>query len=230
MTATATPPVLKQHQIEALQAILTPSAEVADMLRAWRGADARYWNGNLTPCWLTANIEPYGHCIGSWNSGTRTLNLIPTLWQNNYGIRRLDALTEVTGVLVHEACHQAQDQFHRHLDTARGPRGKWTDHSHRCPSCSRACEDVIQAENLGIFVPVWHRSTGNIWHPWVPDSDDWMTWRKVNPDDTFDGRRLLPLFAARAFMGNTRLTLTQLIESIGFPTEANKGKTIDWTI
>ena len=57
-----------------------------------------------------------------------------------------------------------------------------------------------------------------------------MTWRKVNPDDTFDGRRLLPLFAARAFMGNTRLTLTQLIESIGFPTEANKGKTIDWTI
>ena len=230
MTATATPPALKQHQIEALQAILPASAEVADMLRAWRGADARYWNGSLTPCWLTANIEAYGACIGSWNPATRTINLIPSLWQNEFGIRRVDALTEVTGVMVHEACHQAQSQLYRHLDAAKGPRCKWFDTSHRCPSWSRACEDVIQAEDLSIFVPVWHRSTGNIWNPWIPDSTDWMTWRKVEPSDTFDGRRLLSKTAAREFMGNTRLTLTQLIESIGFPTQTNKGKTIDWTI
>ena len=131
--------------------------------------------------------------------------------------------------MVHEACHQAQNQLYRHLDTAKGPRGKWTDLSHRCPSWSRACEDVIQAEGMNLFVPVWHRSTGNIWNPWVPDSSDWMTWRKVEPSDTFDGRRLASFDYSKSF-GPHGLTLTQLIESIGFPTETKKGKPIDWTI
>lgn len=243
MTAASAPPALKTHQIEALQAILPPSAEVADMLRAWRGADARYWNGSLTPCWLTANIEAYGACIGSWNPETRTINLIPALWDawtdtfDNHGLptkiraRRLsdDPHSGVCHVITHEACHQAQSQLYRHLDAAKGPRGKWFDTSHRCPSWSRACEDVIQREELDLFVPVWHRSTGNTWNPWVPDSADWMTWRKVDPSDTFDGRQLASFDRSKCF-GPSGLTLTQLIESIGFPTETNKGKTIDWTI
>ena len=217
---------MKEHQIEALQAILPNSAEVADMLRAWRGADARYWKGNLKPCWLTANIEPYGACIGSWSPSTRTLNLIPTLWRRSCS----KSLTAVTGVMVHEACHQAQGQLYNHLDKAKGPRGKWTDFSHRCPSWSRACEDVLQGEEMPWFMPVWHRSTGNQWMPWVPDSADWMQWRRVEPDDTFDGRKLISKEAARSFMGNAQLTLSQLIESLRFPTLTKKGKPIEWML
>lgn len=223
---------LKKHQIEALQAILPDSAEVADMLKAWRGADAKYWKGNLTPCWLTANIEPYGSCIGTWSPSTRTLNLIPTLWRDKEGKRRTpdDPLDGVAAVLVHEACHQAQGQFYRHLDGAKGPRGKWFDFSHRCPSWSRACEDVIQAEEMDLFVPVWHRSTGNQWFPWVPASTDWMEWRKVEPDDTFDGRRLASFSEAMHFHHKLGLSLSDLVESIGFPLQTKKGKEIQWTI
>jgi hypothetical protein len=82
---------------------------------------------------------------------------------------------------------------------------------------------------MNLFVPVWHRSTGNIWNPWVPDSPDWMTWRRVEPSDTFDGRRLASFDSSKSF-GPYGLTLTQLIESIGFPLETKKGKPIDWTI
>ena len=221
----------KQLQVEALQAILPETAEVSDMLKAWRGADQRYWGGNLLPCWLTSNIEPYGHCIGTWNEGTRTLNLIPSLWRDAEGNRRPpeDTLEMVAGVMVHEACHQAQRQIYADLDTATGPK-TWTDTSHRCPSWSRACEDVIQAEGLPWFMPVWHRSTGNQWNPWVPASSDWMTWRKVEPDATFDGRKLIPMMAARCFLGKSTLTLSELIESLGFPTLTPKGKPIDWTL
>lgn len=368
MDNTYSPPALKAEQMEALQAILPPSTRVAQMLEAWRGADQRYWNGSLTPCWLTANIEPYGHCIGSWNEATRTLNLVPALWpakaiakaefihcsdtssedrveqwrpilqrisQDNISINhwslscggrsalgldirllkvhkddvykysipypehgavcidlnwadntlervivaktamgpfngeagvpeewdrraksiardvrkflkqgdalpvlepRLMAIEEhnygmemVAGVIVHEACHQAQSQLYSELDDATGPK-TWTDSSHRCPSWSRACEDVLQAEEMPWFMPVWHRSTGNQWNPWVPDSSDWMAWRKVEPDSTFDGRKLISMRGARSFMGNTKLTLDELIESLGFPVLTPKGKPIDWTL
>jgi hypothetical protein len=218
---------LKDQQLEALAAILPPTAEVADMLRAWRGADARYWGGCLTPCWLTANIEPYGACIGSWNTITRTLNLVPMLWRS--GDLGSEGLASVTGVVIHEACHQAQHQLYCHLDAAKGPRGRWTDHSHRCPSWSRAVEDVIQAEDMDVFCPVWHRSSGNQWHPWVPASDDWMTWERADPEAHFNGRRLLSFKGARSFMG-PGFTLSGLIETLGLPSETKTGKAIQWDL
>jgi hypothetical protein len=225
-------PALKKHQLEALQAILPASAEVSDMLRAWRGADARYWGGNLTPCWLTANIEPYGAALGSWSPSTRTLNLIPTLWREN-GQRPEGAegvLQSVAGVLIHEACHQAQGQLYRHLDAeATGPRGRWTDTSHRCPSWARAVEDVIRTEGIDLFCPVWHKSTGNQWFPWVPVDGDWRRWEKADPEATVDGRQLMGLGQSKQFMG-PGLSFSQLIESLGLPLEDGKGKPIPWGI
>ena len=220
-------PNLKADQLEALQTILPPTAEVADMLRAWRGADARYWGGNLTPCWLSANIEPYGHCIGSWSPSTRTLNLVPTLWATPAGL--FGVPSAVAGVVVHEACHQAQGQLYRHLDAAKGPRGKWTDHSHRCPSWARAVEDVIQREAMGVFCPVWRRSTGNLWTPLVPAAEDWLTSEKADPLAHFDGRKLLGFGEARSFMGSG-ITLTDLVESLQLATENKAGKAIQWDL
>jgi len=220
-------PSLKADQLEALQAILPPTAEVADMLRAWRGADARYWGGNLTPCWLSANIEPYGHCIGSWSPSTRTLNLVPSLWATPAGL--FGVPSAVAGVVVHEACHQAQVQLYRHLDAAKGPRGKWTDHSHRCPSWARAVEDVIQREAMDVFCPVWRRSTGNLWTPWVPASEDWLAWEKADPLARFDGRKLLGFGEARSFMGSG-ITLAELVESLQLATETKAGKAIQWDL
>ena len=189
----------KAHQLEILAAILPASAEVADMLRFWREADAAYWGSKLTPCWLTANIEKYGKALGTWAPATRTLNLVPMLWPGRYidGIK--GSLDLVRDVVVHETCHQAQGSFYRHLDAAKGPRGKWFDSSHRCPSWSRAVEDVIRVERMDVFCPVWHRSTGNVWHPWVPASEDWMVWEKADPAATFDGRRLLSFRDSKCF-------------------------------
>ena len=197
------------------------------MLRAWRGADTRYWQGNLTPCWLSANIEPYGKCIGSWNGATRTLNLTPSLWQGAVGAGGVPSV--VTGVVVHEACHQAQDQLYHHLDAAKGPRGKWTDSSHRCPSWARAVEDVIQREAMDVFCPVWRRSTGNQWSPWVPASEDWMTWEKADPLARFDGRKLLGFGEASTFMG-AGITLAELVESLELQTETANGKPVQWDL
>lgn len=227
MSKAAAAPALKAHQLEALAAILPPTAEVAQMLAGWRGADARYWGAQLTPCWLTSNIEPYGKCIGSWNSATRTLNVIPRLF--SAGGPESALMKAAMGVVIHEACHQAQGQLYRHLDQARGPRGRWTDSSHRCPSWSRAVEDVIQAEGLATFCPVWHRSTGNVWRPWVPASADWLTWKRVEPGDTFDGRRLLEMDEARAFMG-AGVTLPELLAAAGLETENAKGEPIQWDL
>lgn len=196
----------KAQLLSALEVILPSDAKVADMLAAWRGADARYWNGALSPCWMTANIAKYGSSTGTWSPCSRTINLIPSLWNHD------DELSTVAQVLVHETCHQAQTEFYRDLDSASGP-SSWFDRSHRCPSWSRACEDVIQAEGMDVFVPVWHRSTGNRWHPWVPDSSDWMKWRKVQPDDTFDGRRLLSKDDAMRFEGNKTLSFSELCDS-----------------
>ena len=210
---------LKEGQLQALQLVLPESAEVADMLRAWRAADARYWAGQLRPCWLTAGIEPYGKCLGSWTPGTRTLNLVPTLWADT---------RYVAGVMVHESCHQAQGQLYRHLDRAAGPRGRWTDHSHRCPSWSRAVEDVVKVEGLDVFCPVWRRSTGNEWSPWVPASEDWMRWEQADPEATVDGRKLLGFQAARAFMPH--LELEELVATLELATETAAGKPVEWSI
>lgn len=182
----------KDHQLQAIAQILPEGVEVRQMLDWWAAADVRYWGGRLRPCWLTAGIEPYGKCIGSFSPSTRTINVIPSFWQRG-------AEQVARGVLIHEACHQAQGELYRHLDAASGPRGRWTDTSHRCPSWTRAVEDVIQVDGLGVFCPIWRRSTGNEWFPWVPASADWMTWRRVDPDDTFDGRRLLGFREARSF-------------------------------
>jgi hypothetical protein len=221
-------PDLKAHQLEALQAILPPTSEVADMLRAWRGADARYWGSSLTPCWLSCGIEPYGKCIGSWAPHSRTLNLIPTLWQTPEGLWGVPSA--VAGVLVHEACHQAQGQLYRYLDTeAKGPRGRWTDTSHRCPSWARAVEDVVQREGMGVLCPVWRRSTGNLWTPWVPASQDWLTWEQADPDATVDGRRLLTFGEARSFMG-AGITLAELVESLDLETIDKRGNPVQWDL
>jgi hypothetical protein len=184
---------LKTTQLEVLRGLLPAGSEVRQMLDAWAEIDQRYWGADLTPCWMTAGIEPYGKCIGSWSPHTRTLNLVPSLF------RMKEPTAAVQGVLAHECCHQAQGQLYRHLDQAKGPKGRWTDSSHRCPSWSRAVEDVVQRDGIHVFCPVWHRSTGNCWRPWVPDSSDWMTWKRVEPDATFDGRPLLGFEGARSF-------------------------------
>lgn len=207
--------------------VLPESAEVADMLRAWRGADTRYWGGRLRPCWLTAAIEPYGKCLGSWSPGTRTLNLVPQLWT---GPANPDGLLRyVAGVVIHECCHQAQSQLHRHLDRAAGPRGRWTDHSHRCPSWARAVEDVVQAEGMDVFCPVWRRSTGNTWSPWVPASEDWMLWEQADPEARVDGRRLLSFSEARGFLG-VGLTLEELVAGLELATTTAAGKPVQWDL
>ncbi|QNJ03728.1 hypothetical protein [Synechococcus sp. PROS-U-1] len=237
---------LKRQQMDALQQILPPSAEVASMLKCWAGADVRYWNSNLQPCWLTSNIAKYGKCIGTWTPDTRTLNLVPNLWFHYVDLGHTDKdgnpiktkvrrpaddpLHIVSAVVIHEMCHQAQSQFYRDLDAAKGPRGRWFDSSHRCPSWSRACEDVIQVDEMDLFVPVWHRSTGNIWNPWVPDSSDWMKWKQVEPDDTFDGRKLASFDQARAFHPKVDTSIQQLCEEAGIPIEDDKGKPIEWTL
>lgn len=214
---------LKQAQLQALQMVLPETAEVADMLRAWRSADARYWAGQLKPCWLTAAIEPYGHLIGSWRPHTRTLNLVPMLWAG------AEAERWVAGVVIHECCHQAQGQLYRHLDReAKGPRGRWTDFSHRCPSWSRAVEDVIQTDGLDVFCPAWRRSTGNQWFPWVPVSEDWLTWERADPEATVDGRKLLSFTAARSF--TPEVCLEDLVADLGLATESRSGKPVEWDL
>lgn len=211
---------LKAAQLQAIQMVLPESAEVADMLRAWRAADTRYWGGQLKPCWLTAAIEPYGKRIGHWEPGARTLNLIPTLWADPRA---------VTCVMVHECCHQAQDQLYRQLDrAAKGPRGRWTDSSHRCPSWSRAVEDVIQTDGLDVFCPVWRRSTGNLWRPWVPVTEDWLTWEQADPDATVDGRRLLGFKAARGFM--TGITPEELGRALNPAAGAAENEPVEWDL
>jgi hypothetical protein len=191
----------KATRLNVLREMIPATAEVAQMLDVWEEIDQRYWRGDLIPCWPSCNIEPYGKCIGSWTQGTRTLNLVPSLFRTN------EATAVVWGVMAHECAHQAQGQLYRHLDQAKGPRGRWTDSSHRYPSWSRALEDVIQQDGLDVFCPVWHRSTGNTWRPWVPASADWMTWRMVSPDDTFDGRRLLTFEEARSFVPGVDLRM-----------------------
>jgi hypothetical protein len=211
-------PGLKGEQIEALRKILPPTCEVAQMLNVWIAADRRYWQGNLTPCWLSCGIEPYGKAIGSWCGGTRTLNLVPMLFHT------ADPTSWVRGVMIHEACHQAQSQLYRHLDQAKGPRGRWTDHSHRCPSWSRAVEDVIQVEGLPVFCPVWRRSTGNEWHPWVPAQEDWMVWKRVKAGDRFDGRRLLGFDESRSFMPHVSLSdLMAELQTVATPEDGMPG-------
>jgi hypothetical protein len=212
------PGELKADQLEALRAILPPTSEVARMLDLWTAADRRYWGAALTPCWLSSNIEPYGKAIGSWAPHSRTLNLVPMLFRS----RRPQAESWIRGVLVHEACHQAQHQLYRHLDAAKGPRGKWTDKSHRCPSWSRACEDVIQKDGIGLFIPVWHRSSGNLWHPWVPASEDWMTWKRVKPSDTFEGRPLADFDEAKEFLPGG--ALDELLEELADVATPEDGK------
>lgn len=213
---------LKEAQLQALQMVLPESAEVADMLKAWRGADARYWGGRLRPCWLTAAIEPYGHLLGHHNGSTRTINLVPTLWEAGEAA--------VWAVLVHEVCHQAQAELYRQLDRkAQGPRGRWTDLSHRCPSWARAVEDVVQAEGLDVFCPVWRRSTGNLWHPWVPVSEDWLLWEQADPEATVDGRKLLSFTAAKCFTPRG-MTLAEVVAAAGVKTVGRSGKPVEWDL
>lgn len=209
----------KVQQLKALAAILPPGQQVAHMLETWQQADARYWAGKLQPCWLTAGIEAYGHCIGTWRPAARTINVIPAL----------HAVPDAAaGVTIHEMCHQAQTELYGHLDAAQGPRGRWTDTSHRCPSWSRAVEDVIQAEGMDVFCPVWHRSTGNQWHPWVPSSSDWTTWERVAPDATFDGRQLLSFESAKRFAPGRDLSTAA--QEAGLATHTAKGDPIDWDL
>ncbi|CAK6700985.1 hypothetical protein [Synechococcus sp. CBW1107] len=213
---------LKAQQLEVLSEVLPPTSEVAAMLGWWREADARYWGGQLRPCWLVSGITPYGHCIGLWSPAARTITLHQSLWNAS--------ATAGRGVLVHECCHQAQQELYRHLDTeAKGPGGKWTDTSHRCPSWSRAVEDVIQADGLEVFCPVWRRSTGNQWRPWIPTTTDWLTWEVTSPDKPFDGRRLLTLEESRSFEPNLQ-PLSQLAETLNLLTETASGKPVEWSI
>lgn len=209
---------MKDAQLAALAEILPPTAEVALMLQCWRLADQRYWDGQLRPCWLTAGIEPYGKCLGSWDRSARTLNLVPTLFRRGDGGRAI-----VQGVVTHEACHQAQGQLYRHLDAAKGPRGKWFDTSHRCPSWSRVVEDVIRVEAMDVFCPVWHRSTNNRWDAWVPASEDWMQWKKADPNALFDGRRLLSFAECSSFLGPA-VSLEQAVQGLG---DGGRG---EWTV
>lgn len=105
---------LKAGQLQALEMMLPESAEVAEMLRAWRAADTRYWAGQLRPCWLTAGIETYGKCLGSWSPGTRTMNRAPTIRA---------ATRYVADVVIHACCHQAQTSASsRSVFSRRGSR------------------------------------------------------------------------------------------------------------
>lgn len=190
----------KAKQLAALAQVLPGDVAVGQMLEWWKEFDASVWGGRLRPCWLTSAIEPYGHCLGHYERNARTISLAPLLWERgSHAVRR--------AIMVHEMAHQAQQELYRPLDAAKGPRS-WTDTSHRCPSWSRAVEDWIQAEGLDVFCPVWHRSTGNAWHPWVPDSDDWMVWRKADPGERFDGRRLLSFVDAKH--GPTAMLLNEM--------------------
>ena len=206
---------LKRRQVDALREILPPSTNVRTMLDVWIAIDQRYWGAALTPCWLSSNIEPYGKAIGSWAPQARTLNLVPQLF------RGTDPTAPVRGVMAHEAAHQAQSQLYRHFDQAKGPRGRWFDTSHRCPSWSRALWDIICRDGTDAFAPVYHRSSGNQWHAWIPDSPDWSTWRKAKPDDTYQGRQLLSFDDVRhyapALSKNQLLTHVQRNTAPGEP-------------
>lgn len=215
----------KVAQLEVLRAILPPGAEVAQLLKLWQEMDRCYFGAQLRPCWLQVGIEPYGHAIGSWCGATRTLNVVPQLWRRGTD---LGGLGLVRGVLLHEVCHQAQSQLFQELDQARGPRGKWTDLSHRCPSWSKAVDTVATAEGMDVFCPVWHRSTGNRWFPWVPAEADWSRWERADPQATVDGKRLLSFGESKAFMGPS-LTLEELVLELGLPTEEN-GKPVEWSL
>jgi hypothetical protein len=179
----------KNLQMAVLTEILPDDTCTAEMLELWREIDAAYWGGRLRPLWMHAALTPYGHHLGRFSAHDRCIELVPGLWRGDASLRR--------AVMLHEMAHQAQSELYHSLDAATGPRGQWTDLIHRCPSWSRAMEDWIQREQLNIFCPVWRRSTGNVWSPWVPDESSWMTWRQVEPDDTFDGRQLLDRDAAR---------------------------------
>lgn len=218
----------KVAQLEVLRAILPPGAEVAQLLKLWQEMDRRYFGAQLRPCWLQVGIEPYGRAIGSWCAATRTLNVVPQLWRCGVRLKDLKDLKMVRGVLLHEVCHQAQSQLFRELDQARGPRGKWTDLSHRCPSWSRAVNTVADVAGMEVFCPVWHRSTGNQWFPWVPAEADWSRWELADPQATVDGKRLLSFGESRGFLG-PGLTLEQLVEALGLPTEEN-GKPVEWSL
>jgi len=220
LAETMTPTTQKRTQLKTLQALLPQEAEVAELLRLWKVVEARYFGGRLRPCWLQVGIQPYGKSLGHWDPSSRTIQLASLLWK---GDPRL-----VAGVLLHEVCHQAQSELFRELDQARGPRGKWTDLSHRCPAWSRAVNTVMELDGLQLFCPVWHRSTGNHWFPWVPAEADWRRWERADPQATVDGKRLLSLQESRSFIGG-ELTLEQLVEDLGLPTEEN-GKPVEWSL
>ena len=215
-----TPTIQKRTQLAVLETILPAEAEVVDLLKAWKEVDSRYFGGQLQPCWLQVGIEPYGKSLGHWVPWSRTIQLASLLWK---GDPRL-----VAGVLLHEVCHQAQSQLFQELDQARGPRGRWTDSSHRCPSWSRAVNTVTELDGLQVFCPVWHRSTGNQWFPWVPAEADWSRWERADSQATVDGKRLLSRKESRSFIGG-KLTLEQLVEDLGLPTEEN-GKPLKWSL
>lgn len=184
--------------LEVVKGILPAGSDIKRMVGLWEWANSNYWNRRLRPCWLTCNISKYGKAVASWSSADRTINIVPRAFQEGVW----------ASVLVHEMCHQAQTELYRHLDQRRLVGGTGDD-SHRCPSWSRACWDVIYRElNLttGGFVPCWRRSTGNRWFPWVPEADPetweiaWEDpWIRVEPDSTFLGKPLLDLGSASNF-------------------------------
>jgi hypothetical protein len=206
--------ITKAAELAVLRGILPEGREVRLMLDTWAWADQRYWGGLLRPPWFTSGIEPYGRFLGSWHEPRRTLNVIPTLFKLNH------AGPAAKGIVTHECCHQAQHQLYEHLNQAKGPK-RWTDSSHRCPAWSRAVEDVVLTDGLGYFCPVWHRSTGNVWHPWVPASDDWMAWKKAKPDDLYQGRRLMGLEQSRGFAPG--VDLKAVIQDLGLNGEDGWG-------
>ena len=177
------------NPVDVFRRLLPEGVEVRKMVDHWECLNNLYWGDQLQPVWLTSNIATYGKSLGCWRPKERLINVIPTVVGD-------DSATRLSQVLGHEMCHQAQDELYRDLyGSAIGGQG---DESHRCVPWSRACFDVILADGLDVFVPVWRRSTGNRWFPWVPAIDedgepDWMTMEKVRPDSTFMGMRLLSM-------------------------------------
>lgn len=212
----------KRTQLAVLETILPAEAEVVELLAAWEEVDSRYFGGQLQPCWIQVGIQPYGKSLGHWVPWSRTIQVALLLWgsENGQNLARR--------VLLHEVCHQAQSQLFQELDAAKGPRGRWTDRSHRCPSWSRAVNNVAEVARMDVFCPVWHRSTGNQWFPWVPAEADWSRWEKADPQARVDGKRLLSFDESRGFLGPD-LTLEQLVGALGLPTEEN-GKPVEWSL
>jgi hypothetical protein len=62
----------------------------------------------------------------------------------------------------------------------------------------------------------------------VPAEADWRRWERADPQATVDGKRLLSLQESRSFIGG-ELTLEQLVEDLGLPTEEN-GKPVEWSL